>query len=77
MTARKLTELIKKAVPGPAATRVAPASIGPIRREALNWVEFKVTALSSTDRGTSSLTNACQAGRLSPADSPTSTDMAT
>jgi len=36
----------------------------------LNCVEFRVTALSSTSRGTSSLTKACHDGMLTPVTNP-------
>ena len=69
--------LIANAGAGPAVATVMPPSIGPISRELLNCAEFKVTALRSSSLGTSSVTKACQAGRLRPPAKPDAAARAT
>ena len=66
----------RKATPGPHHATAAPPSAGPTIREALNWAELSVIPDNICSRGTRSATMACQAGRLSPALTPTKTDMA-
>lgn len=58
------------AVAGPHAAMTIPASSGPSARAALNCALLSVTACSSRLRGTSSATNDCQIGVLSPPASP-------
>ena len=61
---------MKNAGPGPSVTSTRPPSPGPKARAALNWAELSVTALRRASRGTSSDTNACQAGALMPVTTP-------
>jgi hypothetical protein len=67
----------RKAAPGPSVPSTMPPSAGPSAREALNCAEFRVTALSSAERGTSSLTNACHDGMFIPATRPLTPTRAT
>ena len=62
--------MIAKAVAAPHVAMTTPASSGPSARAALNWALLSVTACSSRSRGTSSVTNDCQIGVLSPPASP-------
>ena len=62
MTARKLSELIRKHRPTPATAMSTPASAGPTMREALNRLEFNAIALGSSSRPTIWMVNDCRAG---------------
>ena len=48
----------------PHAAITMPARNGPSARAALNWALLSVTAFNSRSRGTSSVTNDCQIGRV-------------
>ncbi len=64
------TPLIANAAAAPHAAITMPARNGPSARAALNCALLSVTAFSSTSRGTSSVTNDCQIGVLTPPASP-------
>jgi hypothetical protein len=62
MTATKDTALNRNAASAPAAATIRPPIAGPIERAMLNPTLLMAIAAASSSRGTSSLTEACQAG---------------
>ena len=77
ITAKYDTALSANAQPGPHCAITEPASAGPTMRAMLNCALLSVTADISVSRGTSSLTNACHAGRFKPLAVPARIDTAT
>ena len=70
ITARNDAAFRANAVDAPHAAITRPARNGPSARAALNCALLSVTAFSKVSRGTSSVTNDCQMGMLSPPASP-------